>query len=902
MNDYPQTGNTPKKRLRFRITLPTKVFALSMAFVLLSVGVATVFGVLSYRSSAIRFFGDMAGSVAVSVAGTIDPEAFYDYIQRGEGYFWYRTQETMDSIADSKGDLTFLYIMLPYDHERFFYFTSAGWPELRNVVESPEVTGDAPWQAMREGRVVITGLKDAGEWGVLVSAFAPIFSPGGEAIAVVGADVDVGRIDANVFRFVRNAVLVGLLTAFAVGFLTQLFIRRTLVRSLKRIIDVDIYSAEDVNNFRTRDANRDTRNDAIGALYKHFDAMLGALSDFQSDLYTMSTWHMAGHYDYRIDASKYKGYHRRLIKNINAFTESYVSSFIELLDVVGRYGEGDFNANVSKYPENWAWANKRVDDLRNTFIQVTTDIDALVDNTAQGNLTTRIEQVKYGGSWAEVTGKLNNLMDAVAKPLENIAHNVTIMAQGNFSDLEGHYPGVFGTLQEACNTVNATTSALIGEISLVLKAISEGDLTVELKHHYAGAYAPIETALTTILQSLNSTMKDVARVADGISESSVNLSKNAETLSADASTHLESMQLLSAGIGDIDVQSKSNFTNARKAAEIVQASKERAEYSNVVMQNLLGSIEEIDGSSKKISEITKVIENIAFQISLLSLNASIEASRAGVHGRGFSVVAEEVRSLAAKSDDAAKRTAEIIMESRNSVEKGIEQVNKMADSVKKTIEDVMGISGIVDSIQESSMQQSEAISGINSSMTDINDVTERATNASVDTAQAATELDGEIGFLRQKLSFFKTNMQTLPSANELFRNNMVGNIADIKQLVHIGHSQPVYCAGEVIIKEGDDTALCMYVVLEGTVDVYKNYGASSEVFLASLKEGSIIGEMALFLNEPRSATIVAKTDVKLLEVRHDNMHKFIDENPDIAYTLVETLCIRLNNLLKTLNA
>ena len=712
---------------------------------------------------------------------------------------------------------------------------------------------------------------------------------------------DAMLIDDNVLWFIGNAVLVGLLIAIVAGFLIQLFLKRSLAKSLRRVLNVDIYSSDDVSNFKIRHSGIDAKNDAICAIYMRFNDILSAMSDLQADLYTMSTWHMAGHYEHRIDASKYKGYHQKVVKNINNFTDSYVRSFTELLEVVGKYGDGDFTANVSTYPENWRWANDKVNDLRNNFIRITSEIDTLVEHASQGNLDIRIDDSKFSGSWAAAKTKLNNLMDAVAVPLSEIARNVNIMADGDFSHLEGEYPGIFGVLQDACNKVNDTTSDLISEISQVLKSMSNGDLTVGLKCEYVGSYAPIESALNTILHSLNNTMIDVGRVADGVSESSAFLSENAETLSSGASKQLLSMKILSTGIGDIEVQSKRNSSNAGKAAEIVQVSKDRAEKSDQVMKMLLESMDEIESSSRKISEITKVIENIAFQISLLSLNASIEAARAGEHGRGFSVVADEVRALAAKSNEAAKKTEEIIKESILSVGKGNLQANNMADSLKKTIEDVMGISGIVESIQESSSQQSDAISDINSRLTDINLITQNATDASVDTAAAASKLDGQIDFLRQKLSFFKTKMQTLPSADDLLKSNMVCHLDNVQRFINIGHSQLEYSSGDIIIREGDDEALSMFIVLEGMVNVFKNYGKPNHLLLATLEPGSIVGEMALFLNEPRTATIVAKDNVKMLEIKHDNMYEFIDENPDIAYSLVENLCMRLSSLLKSLS-
>ena len=200
------------------------------------------------------------------------------------------------------------------------------------------------------------------------------------------------------------------------------------------------------------------------------------------------------------------------------------------------------------------------------------------------------------------------------------------------------------------------------------------------------------------------------------------------------------------------------------------------------------------------------------------------------------------------------------------------------------------------------MRQSETISDINNSLIDINTVTQQVTDASIDTATAATNLDEKIDFLRQKLAFFNTKMSTIPSANELIKGSMIGRTANMQRLVNVGHSQIKYNEGEIIIKEGDnDATSSMFIVMEGLVDAYKNYGEYNQVYLATLEAGSVVGEMALFLKEPRIATIVAKSNVKMLEIKQDDMRKFIDDNPDIAYTLVETLCIRLSNLLKSLD-
>ena len=895
-------GNGPAKKygLKFRLPLHVKVCILSMAFVITSVGAVTAMNVAAYRQRVISSYADVAASVAVSVAYSFNSAEFLAaFGGDGEDEFWRSHQAELKNIWDAKENITFVYLMLPHDDESFAYFTSANFPEFRGIVEDPGVTGQEPLQAMRERRVVTTGPVHAGEYGTLISAFAPVLDGTGRPFAVVGADIDVGHVRAAVVNFVMVASVLGLVAAVLFGLIAQFFISRTLNKAIRRVISVDIHSQSDVDGFKAR-ARDEYSNDAISSLYAHFDGLLSGISSLHTDLYMMSTWHMAGKYEYRINADNYKGYHRRVIKNINAFTESYVSSFIDLLDVVGKYGNGDFAANVKEYPENWRWANDRVNELRAKFVQITSQIDTLAKSASEGDLSARIEHSEFSGSWAEVSKNLNNLMEAVANPLTRISENVIIMSKGDFSHLGGSYPGIFGELQRACNTVNKTTAALIEEISHVLKCVSLGDLTVKLQNEYIGTYAPIETALKDILHALDNTMRDVGRVADNVSKSSALLSENAEGLSAGVASHLKSMQALTDGLGSVERRSMSNSSNAEKAVELVGASKLRAENTNDVMGMLLTSMDEIDTSSKKITEITKVIESIAFQISLLSLNASIEASRAGVHGLGFSVVAEEVRTLAAKSNDAAKKTAEIILGARASVENGIQQVGKMAESLRETVEDVTGISEVVGNIRESSRRQSAAITGINKSLAEINDVTRQATDASLNTAAAATELDGQIDFLRQKLAFFKTSLHTLPTENELIARNLIGISPDIQRMVDVAYAQTTCKNGDIIIREGDTADHSMFIVMDGFVDVYKNYGKTSQVHLATISQGNIVGEMALFLKEPRTATIVARDGAKLLEVRQESMYKFIDDYPDIAYTMIESLCSRLLGLLRTL--
>ena len=159
------------------------------------------------------------------------------------------------------------------------------------------------------------------------------------------------------------------------------------------------------------------------------------------------------------------------------------------------------------------------------------------------------------------------------------------------------------------------------------------------------------------------------------------------------------------------------------------------------------AINEINGSSKQIAKIIKVIDEIAFQTNLLALNAAVEAARAGEHGKGFAVVAEEVRNLAQRSASAAKDTAQLIEDSGKKVDAGVDLTKKVEASLKEIVKNVKKVTNLVNEIANASQEQSEGVGQVGQAISQMDQITQQNAANAEETASASEELSAQANSL-----------------------------------------------------------------------------------------------------------------------------------------------------------
>lgn len=320
----------------------------------------------------------------------------------------------------------------------------------------------------------------------------------------------------------------------------------------------------------------------------------------------------------------------------------------------------------------------------------------------------------------------------------------------------------FGTLAESFNLTVARLRDYVNyidEISGALEDISIGNLDFELTYDYAGEFAKIKSAFQRISVSLNETMYQIGVGAEQVSAGANQVSLGAQNLSAGATQQAEAVDELAETINLIAVGVDLNAGNAEKANEQAQLVGSGMVSSNERMSQMVTAINEISAGSSEIGKIIKTIEDIAFQTNILALNAAVEAARAGEAGKGFSVVAEEVRNLAAKSAEAAKSTADLIGASINSVKRGAKIADDTAQALLEAVEGSRIVADIIMEISAASAEQTTAIEQVKQSIDHISSVVQTNSATSEQSAAASEELAGQADMLKGMVKRFRLKEQ-----------------------------------------------------------------------------------------------------------------------------------------------
>ena len=309
------------------------------------------------------------------------------------------------------------------------------------------------------------------------------------------------------------------------------------------------------------------------------------------------------------------------------------------------------------------------------------------------------------------------------------------------------------TVHRVCNSLQKT----IDDVGRILGEIANGDLTVDVaknESYYIGDFKALSVSLNSIHANLTDMIRDISQVARQVDISADQVSSGAHALSQGTMEQAASIGGLVSNVTEITSKIQTSTVRCGSASELVDQATSCAAEADVKMDQLKMATRNIDQSSVQIGTVIKAIEDIAFQTNILALNASVEAARAGSAGKGFSVVADEVRNLAAKSAEAVQNTNTLINRSIHDVKTGTESTHLAVSAVRDIGECVQSIKALMDEIAAASVQQSEMIVLVEHGIKEISSVVQTNTATAEKSAAVSKELSEQARTLNRLLSRF----------------------------------------------------------------------------------------------------------------------------------------------------
>ena len=349
-----------------------------------------------------------------------------------------------------------------------------------------------------------------------------------------------------------------------------------------------------------------------------------------------------------------------------------------------------------------------------------------------------------------------SVINVQMKPLKKINSVAERIASGDLSATFDYNSGdEIGKLCSNFASCTDTTRNYITDISSKLDRLAHGDFTVEIDEDYIGDYEPIKKSLINIINSMKTTLENIETASVQVNAGASSVADTSTRLAQGVSEQTEALKKLTDDMTAIIERVHETDESTIAARELAGSAKSKIEKSSREMDKLLEAMNEISRMSIEMANIIKTIDGIAFQTNILALNASIEAARAGVAGKGFTVVAEEVRMLASKSAEAANRTSELLQQTTDAVTEGVQLANSTANALSEAVSDTVSVDENIIKISETTRNESVYMDDIFNSINAISGIVDNTSSSAQSGAASSEELSGQAAMLSGLISEFK---------------------------------------------------------------------------------------------------------------------------------------------------
>ena len=577
-----------------------------------------------------------------------------------------------------------------------------------------------------------------------------------------------------------------------------------LVRIRETVIHISNGDLSDLDEYQ-RIGRRSENDTLVPAFAKLLESIKGVI-----DKVVMLTGAVTeGDLSKRADESNFRGAYRDIVHGLDGLIDSVANSLNELIGVLNRLAVNDYTQKMEKdYTGVWDELKRATNNTQTRLL----NLQDLAIKVGAGDLS-KLDEFRKIGRRSEndqLVPNFTRMMEAI----QNLIRDVDILAQaaveGKLSTRAeaAKHQGEFRKVVEGINNTLDAVIKPVNEASSCLQEMAKGNLDVEVKGDYKGDHAVIKENLNATLAALNDILGQVTIAVDQVTTGARQVSDSSQSLSQASTESASSLEEIAASMHELTSQTNMNAENAVQANQLAAQARVSAEKGNKEMGAMVKAMNDINESAANISKIIKAIDEIAFQTNLLALNAAVEAARAGKHGKGFTVVAEEVRNLAQRSAAAAKETAEMI---EGSIKKtGIG--TRIAEDTSKALEEIVAgatkVTDLIGEIASASKEQAEGIGQINTGLSQVDQVTQQVTASAEESASASEELSSQSLQLKQMLDKFKLRKQGFNLASGLPEGitpemlQMLKSMLRSQQLAAASGMQPEFSGGRSPKKKG----------------------------------------------------------------------------------------------------
>ena len=525
-------------------------------------------------------------------------------------------------------------------------------------------------QVQNRNQELFTTVTIGGE--VYSAFFLPLTDPDGNVYATIFMGLPLAYINTQMNFVIFTVAGMGAV-GLALAMVAMFFISGKLISPVKALAA----AVSDVSHGKL-DINRnaDLPDDEIGNLTRDVYHLVDVIDGIVSDLSAAHAEYIEiGNMHYSIDESGYENSFKEVVSRVNNLLTQTTTDIESIATVLGQIGDGDFEVEMdaSAWVGEWTYMPNAINSLLANLKSVSSEMgQMIISATLQGDLTYKADEDSYKGDWNALMKGLNHMTATVYAPITEIRESIAVANTGSFNPpkVTGDYMGDFLAIKNDWNEYISVLPDYMKEISDCLSVISGGNLTRTITMEFEGDYDGVRQSINNIATSLHKAMSDIQSASVQVLSGAKQIATSAQELANGAQEQASSVEELNATIDILNQQTQQNADSASAASELSTRSTANAQEGNASMREMLSAMAQIKDSSGEISKIIKAIQDIAFQTNLLALNAAVESARAGEHGRGFNIVAEEVRNLAGRSQKSASETTELIETSNSRVESG----------------------------------------------------------------------------------------------------------------------------------------------------------------------------------------------------------------------------------------